>query len=95
MSRTKTPLQRSSRLNLRTTEQQKRLFERVAGRQGTTVTAFVLDSAYRKAQEVLSDERHYAISADQWERFVAALQRPARVKARLKRLFTEPTVLEP
>jgi uncharacterized protein (DUF1778 family) len=30
----------------------------------------------------------------QWKAFVAALERPAQVKPRLRRLFSEPSVLE-
>lgn len=85
---------RTSRLNLRATKRQKRLLENVAARQGVTVTSFVLESAYSKAQEILAEERHFAVSHDKWKEFIAALDRPVQIKPRLQRLFAERTALE-
>jgi uncharacterized protein (DUF1778 family) len=34
------------------------------------------------------------LNAEQWEAFVAALDRPVQLKPRLRRLFKEPSVLE-
>jgi uncharacterized protein (DUF1778 family) len=95
MPNLKTQPRRTTRLNLRTTERQKQLFERVAARQGKTVTDFILESAYNKAQEVLADERHFVLSPEKWKEFTAALDRPAQIKPRLRRLFAERTALEP
>jgi uncharacterized protein (DUF1778 family) len=85
---------RTSRLSLRTTGRQKQLFERAAQRRGVTVTEFVLESAADRAQELLAEESHFVLSPDRWRAFVAALDRPARPKPRLDRLFAEPSVLE-
>lgn len=85
---------RTKRLNLRTTPADKRLFETAASRQNTDVTDFVLESARARAEAVLADEQHFALPADQWKAFVAALDRPAQAKPRLRRLFAERSVLE-
>lgn len=90
----KTRPRRTTRLNLRATDRQKRLFENVAQRQGLTVTDFIIESAYSKAQEILAEERHFAVSGQTWKAFLAALERPAQVKPRLRRLFAERTILE-
>lgn len=85
---------RTTRLNLRATDRQKRLIENVAERQGVTVTDFIIDCAYSRAQEILAEERHFTVSTEKWKAFAAALERPARVKPRLRRLFAERTITE-
>lgn len=94
MSTIKTRPRRTTRLNLRATDRQKRLFENVAERQGVTVTDFIIECAYSKAQEILAEERHFAVSDERWRAFTAALERPAQVKPRLRRLFAERAVTE-
>ncbi len=81
---------RASRLNLRSTARQKRLFETVASRRGITVTEFVLQSAQQRAEEILAEERHFVVSHERWKTFVAALERPARPKPALRQLLREP-----
>jgi uncharacterized protein (DUF1778 family) len=85
---------RVSRLNLRATERQKRLFETAASRRGVTVTEFVLESAQNRAEEILAEERHFVLPPERWKAFVAALDRPRRSKPRLRRLLREPSLLE-
>ena len=94
MSRLVLRTRRASRLNLRDTEGQKRLFEAAAARRGVTVTDFVLESAQNRAEEILADERHFLLPPDRWRAFVAALGRPLRPKARLRRLLREPSILD-
>lgn len=89
-SRTK----RASRLNLRASDRQKRLFETAASRRGVTLTEFVLQSAQNRAEEILADERHFVLPPGRWKAFVAALERPPRPKPRLRRLLREASVLE-
>src|SRR5258708_27169410 len=85
---------RVSRLNLRATDRQKRLFETAASRHGVTVTECVLQSAQTRAEEILAEERHFVLSPDKWKAFVAALDRPIVKKPRLRRLLSTPSVLE-
>jgi transcriptional regulator with XRE-family HTH domain len=47
-----------------------------------------------KAEQILADRIHFSISPGRWKAFVEALDRPAHAKPRLKRLFSETTVLE-
>jgi len=89
-----TRTRRVSRLNLRATARQKRLFETAASRRGVTVTEFVLESAQNRAEEILAEERHFVLPPERWRAFVAALDRPARAKPRLRRLLREPSILE-
>ena len=85
---------RTKRLNLRATQSEKRLLETAASRQDLTVSEFVLESACSRAEDVLAEERHFALSPERWKAFVSALDRPIQPKPRLRRLLTEPSVLE-
>ncbi|MDE3074480.1 MAG: DUF1778 domain-containing protein [Chloroflexota bacterium] len=82
------------RLDLRVDEQREDLIRRAAQSKGRTITDFVLDAAVAEAQQVLTDRRHFAIDDDAWQRFLAALERPASEKPRLRALLERPSILE-
>ena len=84
----------SRRLNLRTAVQQEDLMRRAAGERGESLSSFIIHSACAEAELTLADQRRFALDADQWKAFVAALDRPAQPKPRLRRLFAEPSLLE-
>lgn len=85
---------RTQRLNLRATQSEKSLLETAASRQGSTVSDFVIKSACSRAEDILAEERNFELPPDRWKAFVSALERPVRLKPRLKKLLTEPTILE-
>jgi uncharacterized protein (DUF1778 family) len=85
---------RSRRLNIRTSAQQEELMRQGARERGESLTDFIIRSACAEAEQALADQRRFSLSADQWNAFVAALDRPAQPKPRLRRLFAEPSVLE-
>lgn len=80
---------RSRRINLRATNRQEKLIRTGAQTSGVSLTDFILESACLQAEHVLADKREFAVSAKQWKAFLAALDRPARVKPELVRLFSE------
>lgn len=43
---------------------------------------------------MIADQHHFLLNPEQWNAFVAALDRPVQPKPRLRRLFAEPGVLE-
>jgi len=47
-----------------------------------------------EAEQALADQRRFALDPEQWNAFVAALDRPIQLKPRLRRLFSELSVLE-
>lgn len=51
----------------------------------------MLESACTKAAEILTDQAHFVLSADQWEAFNDALERPAKELPNLRKLQTEPS----
>ena len=85
---------RTRRLNLRTSVQQEELMRRGAQQCGESLTDFIIRSACSEAEQALADQRRFSLNPEQWDSFVAALDRPVQPKPRLRRLFTEPSVLE-
>ena len=85
---------RTKRFNIRATPREDRLIRDVAKRQGVNVTDFILQSACTQAEQALADQQHFAVSPTVWKKFTDALDRPARVKPRLQRLLSEPSLLE-
>jgi uncharacterized protein (DUF1778 family) len=85
---------RGERLELRASRRQTAMIKRAAAAAGKTVTAFVLDAASVEAERALADRNQFSLDATTWTKFVQALDRPATPKLRLRRLMSEPTVLE-
>jgi uncharacterized protein (DUF1778 family) len=79
---------RSRRINLRATNHQEKLIRTGAETTGVSLTDFILESACLQAEHVLADKRGFAASPKQWKAFIEALDRPARVKPELARLFS-------
>jgi len=83
---------RSRRFQLRATASEETLIKVAAERQGVNVTDFIMRSACEKAEQALSDQTRFVLGDKQWKAFLAALDRPPKVKPRLRRLFREPHV---
>ena len=82
------------RINLRATSVQESLIRAAADKRGLSMTDFVLESACTRAEETIADQVHFVLSDKQWKVFNDALERPARVRPRLRKLLTEPSILE-
>jgi uncharacterized protein (DUF1778 family) len=80
---------RTKRINLRATDRQEKLIRTGAETSGLSVTDFILDSACLQAEHILADKREFIASPKQWEAFVEALDRPARIRPELVSLFAE------
>lgn len=61
---------------------------------GKSMTDFIVESACAAADRALIDRRDFAIPEKKWKEFLQLLDRPAKVKPRLRRLFSEPTILD-
>lgn len=85
---------RTERLSLRAPGRQLSLIKRAAVERGQNVTEFVIQSAYSEAQQTLADRQNFTLSQQDWDAFMTALEQPPRIIPRLKRLFTEPSILE-
>jgi uncharacterized protein (DUF1778 family) len=86
--------QKSSRIQLRTTEAQENIIKQAAAAAQKSVTTFILDAATEAAVTTLTEQRFFVLDDDTWARFTEALERPAEEKPRLKALFEEPSILE-
>ena len=85
---------RTERLNVRVTEAQARLIRMAAKETRADMSSFLVESACLRAEEALASQQHLVYNAEQWRAFVAALDRPTREKPRLRKLLSEPSVLE-
>lgn len=86
---------RGSRLNIRATARQERLIRTGAETTGVSVTEFILQSACIQAEHVLMDKKHFAVSSKEWQGFVEALDRPAKVIPELAHLFSQSSRRKP
>jgi len=89
-----TPTTRSEKLDLRLSQAAKQMLYQAAIAKNCSVSEFVLESALARAEETLADRRHFGLNAEQWETFMAALDAPTQVSARMRRLLTEPSIFE-
>jgi uncharacterized protein (DUF1778 family) len=85
---------RSVRINLRASATEKKLIRLGAQKRGENVSNFILKSACAEAELALADQQHFELPANKFAEFVSALNRPARVVPALKKLFSEPSILE-
>ena len=58
------------------------------------VSEFLLDAGIAAANQALSDRRHFVLTEEQWEAFQQALDATPQPMPRLKKLVTEPSILE-
>jgi len=94
MSVTAAQKKRTERFNFRVSDREARLIRLGAERRGVNITNFILESACARAEQEIADARHFELSPKAWQTFTEALDRPAQVKPRLRKLFAEPAVLE-
>jgi uncharacterized protein (DUF1778 family) len=85
---------RSEKLDLRLTPLAKQRLFAAAKAQQRSVSDFVLQSALEKADETLAEQFRFTLNAEQWEKFMAALDAPPREMPRMRRLLSEPSVVE-
>jgi uncharacterized protein (DUF1778 family) len=82
---------RGSRLEVRTTLEERTLIDRAVEASGTDLTTFVVRNVTEAAQRVLADRDRFTLLAEaavEWDR---VNRRPARDLPSLRRLFDRPT----
>ncbi len=84
--------QKNRRIDLRIESSQKNLLVYAASLHHKKLSAFVLDSALKEAEELIADKTHFQLPQAQWKAFCAALDSPAREIPRLKKLFQEQNI---
>ncbi len=87
--------QKETRLNIRATARQKEVIARAAQLRHTTISDFIMESAYDAAVQALADNTHIVMSPEQFEEFSAALDAPPPSDlSALRKLLTEPSILD-
>jgi len=89
MATTEAKATRTRRINLRATDRQEKLIRTGAETSGVSLTDFILESACLQAEHVMADKREFVASPARWKAFTEVLDRPARIKPELERLFSE------
>ena len=85
----------TERFNLRATpEQAAKIRAAVEIGDERSLTDYILSSALTIADQRLMDRTHLTFSAAAYDAFLRALEEPPRDLPRLRRLLTEPSVLE-
>lgn len=78
-----------ARLDLRLNATDKARINRAADLRGVPVSAFVRDAVLREAENVMAAELAVTLSAAESRRFLAALDKPFRPNARLRKAMTD------
>ena len=79
---------RETVVNLRMTKVMRDLIDSAAAVVGKTRTDFIIESSRKHAIDVLLDQRLFALSAEQYDAFVHALDKPPGSNAKLKALMS-------
>lgn len=66
---------KATRLELRSTRDQKTLLERAASLAGVSVSAFVLSSALKEAHGVIREHQVTTLTLRDWDRFIEIMER--------------------
>lgn len=85
---------KTRRINARISDAEEALLRKGAHRKGQTVTEFIVQSACAVAELELAEQKEFVLPPAQWQAFLAALDKPTKPNPALRRLLTEPSVIE-
>ena len=85
-------IQKDTRIDLRIENSQKDFLVYAASLRRMKLSAFVLDSALKEAEELVASKINFILPVQQWKNFRSAMDKPARVIPKLKNLFKGPDV---
>jgi uncharacterized protein (DUF1778 family) len=85
---------KSARIDVRVSTAVKQLLQEAARACHKNVSEFLLEAGITAANQALANRRHFGLDNVQWEMFQQALDRPVQSKPRLKKLLTQPGVLD-
>jgi len=74
-------------INLRVSSSQKSLIDRAARALGRNRSEFMLETACRRAESVLLDQRYFSLPEEDFRRFTTWLDKPPASNPRLARLL--------
>jgi uncharacterized protein (DUF1778 family) len=85
--RTSQPAPRRHRLEVRVSEEQDALIRQAAELEDATVTAFLLETVTARARKVVRDRQDLVLSREEFDQFLAELDKPPEVVPELVELF--------
>jgi uncharacterized protein (DUF1778 family) len=85
---------RAHRWNFRVAESEDALVRAASERAEESVTSFVRRAAVAEARRVLEDRTRFELDQRDWQAFSEMLDRPPRVPAGLRELYSKPSVFE-
>lgn len=80
---------RDQRWNFRVNRRTDELITEAAALSGISKTAFVEESAVRRAEEMIAERRAIRLSPEAFDAFVASLESPPRAIPQLVKLFSQ------
>lgn len=85
---------REIKISIRAHKRQRDLIDCAAERLGKSRSDFMLETACREAESVLTDQRVFVLDKQEWDSFLSALDAPPQSRPRLEQLMKEKTVAE-
>ncbi|RJP29991.1 MAG: DUF1778 domain-containing protein [Candidatus Omnitrophota bacterium] len=85
---------RDIKISIRAHKDQRDLIDSAAQRLGKSRSDFMLETACREAESILTDQRVFVMNKKEWNAFLAALDAPPKSRPRLESLMKERTVSE-
>lgn len=83
---------KSIALNIRTSEEKKRLISKAANMIGTNLSNFLITTATEKAYKILNEQSNIILDDKQWNDFCMVLDRKPTFISALHSLLTEPSI---
>lgn len=81
---------KTERINLRIEKDDEALFKRAALVHRESLTQFLVESGRERAERILADRTSFSVDSEGWREIVAAMDRPAKARPELARLFSRP-----
>jgi uncharacterized protein (DUF1778 family) len=81
---------KKERVNLRIEQDDRDLFTRAATLHRESLTQFLVEGGRERAERLLADRSNFRIDSEAWRDLVAAMDRPAKARPELARLFSRP-----
>lgn len=85
---------KDDRLELRLDSGRRQILDRAAQSVGLSTSAFVLEHATIAAQMALADRTSFVLEPQQWDAFIALLDRPVQPMEGLARFLAGPSVTD-
>ncbi|WP_316354690.1 type II toxin-antitoxin system TacA family antitoxin [Candidatus Trichorickettsia mobilis] len=83
---------KNTALNIRTSEEKKRLISKAANMIGSNLSNFLIQSATKEAYRILNEQNNIMLDDEQWEAFCNQLDQKPKFKPALHDLLTKPSV---